>query len=99
MGVARTQVSEPAGRRGREARAESAGRDWAASVRLELHSEGRRAAGGWPGTMSEARAQVARTMGPTSSSAPDEVSRLARILYSAARESWLLHRDPASEDD
>lgn len=86
-------------RRGREARAETAGRDWAAAVRGALHSEGRRAAGGWPGTMSEARAELLRAMGPGASSTPDEVSRLARILYSAARESWLMHRDPAGEDD
>jgi hypothetical protein len=92
-------VTQTVGRRGLEARVESAGRDWAEAVRIALHSEGRRAAGGWPGTMSEARAQLVRAVGSAGSGSPDEASRLARILYSAARESWLLHRDPVGDDD
>lgn len=99
MGAKRRPVSEAVNHRGWEARAEIAGRDWAAAVRMALHNEGRRASGGWPGTLSEARAQLLRAMGPDVSPPPDELARLARILYSAARESWLMHRDPIVDDE
>ena len=40
----------------REASAVQAGRAWCVDVRLTLREAGRPAAGGWPGTMTEARA-------------------------------------------
>lgn len=75
-----------AGRR-REDAAADAGRLWADSVRTELEAEGRPVTGGWPGTMSEARAKLPGDVGRGLES--DEVSRLTRVLYRAARDSWL----------
>jgi hypothetical protein len=88
-----------AAKRTLEAKLETAGREWAASVRLELHRQGRRAAGGWPGTMSEARAQIVQSLGAPVAPPPDELGRLARILYGAARTTWLMQRDAADDDE
>lgn len=64
-----------------------AGRAWAGTVRQLLHEEGRAATGGWPGTMTEARARASQLDSATSLS-PQERVRLARILYAAAKTSW-----------
>ena len=66
--------------------AAAAGRVWANSVRMELQAEGRTVSGGWPGTMSEARARLPGEVGGLEA---DEVSRLTRVLYHAARDTWL----------
>ena len=64
-----------------------AGREWAGSVRRLLVEEGRAATGGWPGTMTEARARAGQLESPTELS-PQERVRLARVLYAAAKENW-----------
>jgi len=70
------------------------------SYRESLHQEGRPAAGGFPGTMAEARELLARSL-------PAELARQgmrlpsfhereqsARALYASARQQWLAHREP-----
>ena len=78
----------------------SAGARWAASFRHELRKQGRPAAGGWPGTMSEARVHVAaylatelrrRGMGMLTE---QERELAARAVYAAARSHWLMRREP-----
>ena len=63
-----------------------AGKAWAGAVRAELENEGRTVAGGWPGTMTEARARASQLGSPGLSAA--ERTRLARILYAAAKDMW-----------
>jgi hypothetical protein len=69
-------------------------RVWAGACCVELKREGRKAEGGWPGTMPEARMRVgeeasriltARSLPPLSY---DELGRLARLAYDEARRSW-----------
>jgi len=82
-----------------EERATLAGRAWAADVRSQLQQEGRRAAGGWPGTMSEARTRMASALGVATPVSPDERARLAKLLYGVAKECWLLGREPELEEE
>ena len=69
-------------------------RTWDKECRVELAREGRPVEGGWPGTMPEARmragAHVARMLVDKSMTALtyDELGRVARIAYDAARRSW-----------
>jgi len=63
-----------------------AGKAWAGAVRQELEDEGRTVAGGWPGTMTEARARASQ-LGAAGLSAAER-TRLARILYAAAKDTW-----------
>lgn len=76
-----------------------AGRHWAASVRVSLVGEGRSPAGGWPGTMTEARQRLACAMGAALGRSPLETDRLVRILYGAAREQWLRDREPSPREE
>jgi len=82
-----------------EQRAIAGGEVWARQARQELLSEGRRAAGGWPGTMSEARARVAQFVLPWMTSegmvaaSSAETEQAARTLYASARSTWLSQRD------
>lgn len=82
----------------REQRVAEAGRAWAESVRKGLRGEGRRASGGWPGTLSEARTRTAYALGGVAGVSEDERSRLAHVLYNAARESWLDQREPPASE-
>lgn len=84
-----------------EQSAAAIGRVWAACCRDDLHSEGRPAAGGWPGTLSEARARVGRVLvveirgrrnQVTITNAERELA--ARAAYSSARDEWRRHVDP-----
>ena len=87
------------------------GETWARGWLAELGSEGRSAAGGWPGTITQARSRV-RVMVTAElararfqPAAADEVDRTARAAYARAREVWLASAkaddadDDASEDD
>jgi len=78
-------------------RASAHGRAWAQSVRADLQNEGRRAAGGWPGTISEARVHAERALS-SRGVAPQERERLARLIYHTARDAWLATRDALDED-
>jgi len=76
------------------------GRTWAEGWRHELHREGRPAAGGWPGTLREARTRVERTIlselrcrkMPAFTSVERELA--ARATYASARNEWRRHSEP-----
>ena len=84
-------------------RASVEGEAWAAQTRALLTGEHRAAAGGWPGTMSEARERVAALLVPWSSCAglgtptSDEREQAARTLYARARSVWLKTCEPEIE--
>lgn len=84
-----------------EAGATALGRTWAARCRHELQREGRAASGGWPGTLSEARARVGRRLvveqrGRRSELPITDAERevAARLAYATARAEWLRHVEP-----
>ncbi|AUX45794.1 uncharacterized protein SOCE26_072900 [Sorangium cellulosum] len=76
------------------------GQTWAARWRTDLHREGRPAAGGWPGTLREARIQVENTLAgellhrkmPPITGAERELA--ARTAYASARIEWRRHLEP-----
>lgn len=79
--------------------AAESGRAWAKSLVAELHGAGRRAAGGWPGTLTEARFRLESVLAgaarePRVCSGED----LARVLYDAARRDWLAYREPEATE-
>jgi hypothetical protein len=81
------------------------GHGWADHMREELRREGRSAAGGWPGTMREARTRVERLLLPAlarehlSETTSDERLALTRGLYAAARRHWLEQCETDGEED
>ena len=80
-------------------RAAREGRVWAAEVRAAVLGQRRAAAGGWPGTLSEARARLAamvlpRLALPASTTLMSSAREsAARILYDSARRVWLAQRE------
>jgi len=83
--------------------ARALGAAWALRAREQLCAEGRRAVGGWPGTMSEARARtrralasepLARKLGKLGN---PEIERTARATYAHARQVWLETADGEDE--
>ncbi|WP_165374351.1 MULTISPECIES: hypothetical protein [Sorangium] len=83
-----------------EQSATAVGQAWAKRWRQDLHREGRPTAGGWPGTLREARTQV-------ESSLPGELLRrkmpaitgverelAARTANASARDEWRRHLEP-----
>ncbi len=70
------------------------GEDWARARVAQLGSEGRSAAGGWPGTITEARSRVRSLVASELArerfqpAAVEEVDRAARAAYSRARAVW-----------
>ncbi len=74
----------------RTARAEASA--WASWWRAELLRQGRPMAGGWPGTLSEARSRMARRiaadLGSDFAPTTHELDRAAREAYGAARRDW-----------
>lgn len=64
----------------------------------ELARDGRGMAGGWPGTLSEARERAVEQARSELGSelSPDELEALARATYVAARTRW---RSKAARDD
>lgn len=65
---------------------------WASWWRAELRRQERPLEGGWPGTLSEARARIVRRvaaeLGPDFALTPQELDRTARTTYGAARRDW-----------
>ncbi|HSO00124.1 MAG TPA: hypothetical protein VLS89_17650 [Candidatus Nanopelagicales bacterium] len=77
---------------GLEQGAITTGELWADRWRESLRLQGRRASGGWPGTMTEARALVAAyfsaaPVGPALTC--HELESAARISYARAKHHWL----------
>ncbi len=77
------------------------GEQWAAEVREQTVADNRRVSGGWPGTLSEARARVARLAArlPHLDVAATEREEAARALYDSARAWWLLRQEKGRDDD
>ena len=73
------------------------GERWAAEVRSRTIEENRRATGGWPGTMTEARARVAGLAGRL---APGEFDReeAAHAIYAGARRWWTNRQERGEEE-
>ncbi len=80
--------------------AATVGRSWAERRRSELRSEGRRAAGGWPGTMREARGCIEHALTQElhgrnlAAFTADERETAARAANASARTAWLRAADP-----
>lgn len=80
-------------------RANAEGRCWALGVRTTLVSDRRRPCGGWPGTLSEARARVALAVFPWQTfegeepPTPEQREDAARLVYASARSTWMMTRD------
>ncbi len=78
----------------------SLGRSWAEQWRDDLHREGRPAAGGWPGTLREARARVEHhlhaevTRRKISAVTGAEREFVARKAYASARAEWCQKAEP-----
>ena len=70
-----------------DALAVTAGRDWAAVRVRELAEQDRQVAGGWPGTLREAKAQVLAALSKRGAGAPtvEQLDGLARTATAAAR--------------
>ncbi len=83
-----------------EKTAAALGRTWAEGRRAELHREGRPAAGGWPGTLREARGCVERELPRElrghrmTAITTQEREVAARTTYASARTEWRRRADP-----
>jgi hypothetical protein len=75
---------------------------WAAWWRCELGRQQRPLAGGWPGTLSEARVRIARRiaadLGPAFLATREELDETARAAWGAARREWNDSCRPESVD-
>lgn len=72
--------------------AAASGRGWASRILSGVATAGRAAAGGWPGTLSEARV-LAWSIEGAGALPPSQVEALARAVYAAARAEWLVHAE------
>jgi len=83
-----------------ESHSQIVGDAWAQNVALDLRREQRTAAGGWPGTMSEARARATAHFRGLSVSAltRDELENAARAVYQRARGRWLAYARTDGEE-
>lgn len=74
------------------------GSAWASWWRTELDRQSRPVAGGWPGTLSEARVRIARRiahdLGPEFRVTAEELEGAARSAYRTARHDWNESRAP-----
>ena len=75
-------------------RVQTAGEQWAELVRKRTHGESRRAAGGWPGTMSEARSLLAGVLAEPHPRGESDTEELAQLLYGSAKKWWNDRQDP-----
>jgi hypothetical protein len=88
-----------------EEQSSATGIRWAEEYRSDLRREGRAAAGGFPGTLSEARALVSATLAPElgrrrlAALSIEEREWAARATYAAARKDWQKHGDREEELD
>jgi hypothetical protein len=85
-----------------EAIADDAGRSWAFNYADALVADGRDIAGGWPGTLGEARARIAGASRnrPFAGFVLTETNleSLARRTYLAAKAAWHSRTVPAPRD-
>ncbi|MBN2193860.1 MAG: hypothetical protein JW751_13680 [Polyangiaceae bacterium] len=86
-------------------RAHAEGERWAVETRLQLHLARRRASGGWPGTVSEARARVATHLLPglvkagMAALSIAQREEAAQCVYRSARDSWSRLREPEADEE
>jgi len=72
----------------------SIGAAWARAVCDRINGEGRVIAGGWPGTIVEARARIASHLRSELAErrmkalAPEELDRAANVTYARAKQEW-----------
>ena len=80
-----------------ESHSQIVGDAWVQHVALDLRREQRTAAGGWPGTMSEARARTsAHFRGKLTR---EELEDAARAVYQRARGRWLAYARTDAEEN
>ncbi len=78
-----------------EERPGSIGAAWARAVCERINGEGRIIAGGWPGTIVEARARIANHLYSELSGrgmkalGPEELEQAANATYARAKQEWL----------
>jgi hypothetical protein len=78
---------------------EAAGQAWALDWINMLRDEGRAIAGGWPGTIREARQRVAMcATGANGSLGHEELEALTRRAYDVAAETWLARAQSVKDD-
>ena len=75
------------------------GEAWANEVANKLRSQLRAIAGGWPGTMREARSRTLMgcAIARHPDFAPDALAALTRAVYEAARRRWDAMAEPDPE--
>ena len=73
-----------------ESHAQAIGDAWVEQVRTELRRDDRDAAGGWPGTLSEARAHTSAHFARGELTGA-ELEVAAHAVYGRARSQWLAH--------
>jgi hypothetical protein len=93
-----TEAAASARRALLERAAADAGERWARARIADLRAERRAPAGGWPGTLSEARA-LSRAIRPFAegsheSLTAEELELVARKAYACARSAWQAHAEP-----
>lgn len=70
--------------------AEDEGMEWARQRLASLQLAGRNAAGGWPGTMSEARLRIDTRLGVSFHRlSAAESGEVVRVTYRAAQKYWI----------
>lgn len=79
-----------------EREVDAIGQAWAEARIDALRKEGRSIAGGWPGTMSEARARVSASARARASDSDREA--MARRAYVVAKARWLSRTLPDGDD-
>jgi hypothetical protein len=88
--------------RGLERLAAAEGLAWAVRSCEELRQQGRSIAGGWPGTLSQARVRVRVCMTARldrgASLTRDDLDWLARTIYLTAKAEWLAQVEPGCEE-
>ena len=83
-----------------ESHSQIVGDAWLAHVALDLRREQRTASGGWPGTMSEARARTTAHFRELSTGAltREALAAAARAVYQRARGRWLAYARTDGEE-
>jgi len=78
----------------------AAGETWAREAAARLREDGRPVAGGWPGTLSEARQRVAEIVSGASTGphVPAVFDNLVRLTYASARRIWLAQAHVDSDE-
>lgn len=86
----------------RSQRAHATGVQWAHDVQRALRLENRRPAGGWPGTMREARSRAAHLLSTLRAdgviATQEETTTLAKAVYASARSTWRANAEAEDRD-